>query len=93
MSFKKNGPAHDAATYGASIRQVIAQLASYVDVWPANEPSVGDSWLPGEGGARPWYTWCYASHGDDARLCDQSPWGLAAGLLSAVRLWVRSASS
>jgi hypothetical protein len=53
VSFKKNGPAPDAATYGASIRQVIAQLAGYVDVWgPANEPNVGDTWLPGAGGAQ-----------------------------------------
>jgi hypothetical protein len=53
VSFKKHGPAPDAGTYGASIRQVIAQLASYVDVWgPANEPNLGDTWLPGTTGAQ-----------------------------------------
>lgn len=53
VSFKKNGPVPDAATYGASIRAVLAQLAGYVDAWsPANEPNVGDTWLPGTGGAR-----------------------------------------
>jgi len=53
VSFKKNGAAPDAATYGASIRQVMAQLAGYVDVWgPANEPNLGDTWLPGAAGAR-----------------------------------------
>jgi hypothetical protein len=53
VSFKKNGPAPDAAAYGVSIRQVVAQLASYVDVWgPANEPNRGDAWLPGAGGAQ-----------------------------------------
>jgi hypothetical protein len=53
VSFKKNGPVPDAATYGASIGQVIAQLAPYVDVWgPANEPNLGDTWLPGAAGAR-----------------------------------------
>jgi hypothetical protein len=53
VSFKKSGAAPDAGTYGASIAQVMAQLAGYVDAWgPANEPNVGDAWLPGTGGAR-----------------------------------------
>jgi hypothetical protein len=53
VSFKKSGPVPDAATYGASIGQVIAQLAPYVDVWgPANEPNLGDTWLPRVAGAR-----------------------------------------
>jgi hypothetical protein len=251
VSFKKNGAVPDAGAYGASIRQVMAQLAGYVDVWgPANEPNLGDAWLPGASGARmlaqywaqfsaavdaldptaltlspefadrrdlrsigdylsayakagggfgdivgwhpywgtnamtrsttddllryvppdlpvwvtevgawgtnthgrspieegeqsqnrrldwlandpnglaadpritrihqyhmrdsgqpdwdsalvrqdgsrrpAWFTWCYASHGDDPAPCDRSPWGLAAGPLNAVRRWLRSASS
>lgn len=53
VSFKKNGAVPDAGAYGASIRQVVAQLAGYVDVWgPANEPNLGDTWLPGASGAR-----------------------------------------
>ena len=53
VSFKKNGPPPDAGSYGASIRQIVAQLADRVDVWgPANEPNIGDAWLPGARGAR-----------------------------------------
>jgi hypothetical protein len=37
VSFKKNGVAPDAATYGASIRQVIAQLAGYAGGWRRHE--------------------------------------------------------
>jgi hypothetical protein len=35
-----------------------------------------------------WYTWCYASHHDDPRRCDPAARGVAAGLLSAVRIRV-----
>ena len=53
VTFKKNGPAPDAATYGASIRNIVAQLASRVDAWgPANEPNRGDTWLAGTNGAK-----------------------------------------
>jgi hypothetical protein len=53
VTFKKNGRAPDAATYGASIRNIVAQLASRVDAWgPANEPNRGATWLPGTDGAR-----------------------------------------
>jgi hypothetical protein len=53
VTFKQNGPTADAATYGASIRNIIGQLAGRVDVWgPANEPNRGDTWLPGTAGAR-----------------------------------------
>jgi hypothetical protein len=53
VTFKKNGPAPEAATYGASIRNIVGQLAGRVDAWgPANEPNRGDTWLPGTGGAR-----------------------------------------
>jgi hypothetical protein len=53
VTFKKNGLAPDASTYGASVRNIVGQLASRVDAWgPANEPNRGDTWLPGTGGAR-----------------------------------------
>ena len=53
VTFKQNGPTPDAATYGASIRNIIGQLASRVDAWgPANEPNRGDTWLPGTTGAQ-----------------------------------------
>jgi hypothetical protein len=53
VSFKKNGQPPDAATYGASISHIMGQLADRVDVWgPANEPNIGDAWLPGLGGAQ-----------------------------------------
>jgi hypothetical protein len=53
VTFKQNGPTPDAATYGASIRNIIGQLVSRVDAWgPANEPNRGDTWLPGSTGAR-----------------------------------------
>lgn len=53
VSFKKNGAAPDAAAYGASVARVVAALADRVDAWGvANEPNVGDAWLPGADGAR-----------------------------------------
>jgi hypothetical protein len=53
VTFKKNGPAPDASTYGASVRNIVSQLASRVDAWgPANEPNRGARWLPGTDGAR-----------------------------------------
>jgi hypothetical protein len=41
------------ACYAARIGEVVRALAADVDVWgPANEPNLGDTWLPGTAGAR-----------------------------------------
>jgi hypothetical protein len=64
VTFKKNpavdcgdpvncGPQPSEACYAARIGEVVRALASVVDVWgPANEPNLGDTWLPGTDGAR-----------------------------------------
>jgi hypothetical protein len=47
------GPQPTQACYGERIAEVIQALAGDVDVWgPANEPNLGDAWLPGTAGAR-----------------------------------------
>jgi hypothetical protein len=64
VTFKKNpgadcgdpvncGSQPTDACYAARIAEVVRALASVVDVWgPANEPNLGDTWLPGTDGAR-----------------------------------------
>jgi FG-GAP-like repeat len=64
VTFKKNagvdcgdpvncGRQPSEACYAARIGEVVRALASVVDVWgPANEPNLGDTWLPGTEGAR-----------------------------------------
>jgi hypothetical protein len=51
-TFKKNGATPSADAYASSIGPIVRDLASRVDAWgPANEPNLGDTWLPGLGGA------------------------------------------
>jgi hypothetical protein len=47
------GPQPTEACYAARITEVVRALAADVDVWgAANEPNLGDAWLPGTAGAR-----------------------------------------
>lgn len=61
VTFKKSvgqdmdpeGPQPSADNYGAHVGEVMRQLAGDVDVWgPANEPNLGEMWLPRAEGAR-----------------------------------------
>jgi hypothetical protein len=52
VTFKKNGATPDADAYARSVGPIVHELASRVDVWgAANEPNLGDTWLPGLDGA------------------------------------------
>lgn len=61
VTFKKSvgedvDPAYEskptADGYAEHVGEVVRQLADDVDVWgPANEPNLGEAWLPGEAGA------------------------------------------
>ncbi|HEX2161288.1 MAG TPA: hypothetical protein VHF88_05640, partial [Thermoleophilaceae bacterium] len=47
------GPQPPAECYAAHVGEAVRQLASEVDVWgPANEPNLGETWLPGVPGAQ-----------------------------------------
>jgi hypothetical protein len=52
VTFKKNGPTPSADAYAQSIAPLVQALAGRVEAWgPANEPNLGDAWLPGLPGA------------------------------------------
>jgi hypothetical protein len=78
VTFKKNGPTPSADDYANSIRSIVRALAGRVDAWgAANEPNIGDTWLPGLAGAELlaayWQRFAFIVEAEDPTAVKVSP--------------------